>query len=339
MVRRRGEPRGGRASRGRPRLLGRTGRHPDHAGTPAGRAADVRARPSDRRPVRWCDRPRHGRYARRARRPVPGAERPRMPPIGTSRRPSTSGTRWACRRTPTASGLRWRAFAKPTATSMPRSSCSTRREARYDGDFFPEVRPIPAMRARVRVAQGRPADARDWAREAGVSPDDELSYIREFEHATLARLLLAEGVRDRADASLLSAIDLAKRLAAAAEAGGRGGSLIDSPRRPGARVERARRACGRRRGPRSRGVPGGARWVRAGVPRRRGPDDGVADVGRQPTRGPAATPGAPRGGEPQAGTADPPPAAGRTVERAGARRPPAPRHATSTVPTSRASSA
>src|SRR4029077_14746031 len=89
-------------------------------------------------------------------------------------------------------------------------------EARYDGDFFPEVRPIPALRARIRVAQGRLADARDWARDAGVSPDDELSYLREFEHATLARLLLAEGVRDRADSSLVSAIHLAERLAAAA---------------------------------------------------------------------------------------------------------------------------
>ena len=98
---------------------------------------------------------------------------------------------------------------------------------RYDGDFFPEVRPIPAIRARVLLAMGRVPDARDWAREAGVSPDDDLTFLREFEHATLARVLLAEGARDRADASVLAAIGLAERLAAAAETGDRNGSLID----------------------------------------------------------------------------------------------------------------
>jgi LuxR family maltose regulon positive regulatory protein len=100
-------------------------------------------------------------------------------------------------------------------------------ERRYDADFFPEVRPIAAVRARVRVAQGRLVDARDWARERGLSPDDALTYLHEFEHATLARLLLAEGIRDRADPSILAAIDLAERLAAAAEAGGRDGNVID----------------------------------------------------------------------------------------------------------------
>ena len=30
-----------------------------------------------------------------------------------------------------------------------------------------------------------------WARHCGVAPDDDLSYLREFEHLTLARVLLA----------------------------------------------------------------------------------------------------------------------------------------------------
>jgi ATP/maltotriose-dependent transcriptional regulator MalT len=97
----------------------------------------------------------------------------------------------------------------------------------YDGDFFPEVRPIPAMRARVLLAHGRLADARDWARDAGVALDDAPSFLREFEHATLARLLLAEGMRDRAGPAIDSAIALAERLLAAADAGGRNGSAID----------------------------------------------------------------------------------------------------------------
>ncbi|MGO9584240.1 MAG: hypothetical protein ACLP36_15695, partial [Acidimicrobiales bacterium] len=41
------------------------------------------------------------------------------------------------------------------------------------------------------IAMGRLREARRWAREAGLSPEDELSYLGEFEHITLARLVLA----------------------------------------------------------------------------------------------------------------------------------------------------
>jgi LuxR family maltose regulon positive regulatory protein len=64
-------------------------------------------------------------------------------------------------------------------------------ERRYVSDFFPNVRPVPALKARVWIAQGRLGDALGWAREQGLSADDDLSYLREFEHITLARALLA----------------------------------------------------------------------------------------------------------------------------------------------------
>ena len=47
------------------------------------------------------------------------------------------------------------------------------------------------------VAQGRLGEALDWARERGLSVDDDLSYLREFEHITLARVLLARRERPR----------------------------------------------------------------------------------------------------------------------------------------------
>ena len=68
-------------------------------------------------------------------------------------------------------------------------------ERLYVGDFFPNVRPVPALRARVWIAQGRLGEALGWAREQGLSADDDLSYLREFEHITLARVLLARHAR------------------------------------------------------------------------------------------------------------------------------------------------
>ena len=44
-------------------------------------------------------------------------------------------------------------------------------ERLYVGDFFPNVRPVPALRARVRVAQGELGEALGWARERGLSVD------------------------------------------------------------------------------------------------------------------------------------------------------------------------
>ena len=42
-------------------------------------------------------------------------------------------------------------------------------ERLYVGDFFPNVRPVPALKARVWIAQGRLGEALGWAREQGLS--------------------------------------------------------------------------------------------------------------------------------------------------------------------------
>jgi LuxR family maltose regulon positive regulatory protein len=97
----------------------------------------------------------------------------------------------------------------------------------YAGDFSPDVRPVDAMKARVWIAQGRLPEAMGWARERGLSATDDLRYLREFEHVTLARLILAQGARDRSDDRIGEAIDLLERLLVAAEVGGRTGSVIE----------------------------------------------------------------------------------------------------------------
>jgi len=100
-------------------------------------------------------------------------------------------------------------------------------ERLYVGDFFPNVRPVPALRARVRVAQGELGEALGWARERGLSVDDDLSYLREFEHITLARMLLARYTAERAERSIQEATRLLERLLRAAEEGQRTGSVIE----------------------------------------------------------------------------------------------------------------
>ena len=77
------------------------------------------------------------------------------------------------------------------------------------------------------VAQGRLGEALGWAREQGLSVENELSYLREFDHITLARVLLARYQSDRADRSILEAMGLLERLLKAAEEGGRTGSVIE----------------------------------------------------------------------------------------------------------------
>jgi LuxR family maltose regulon positive regulatory protein len=56
---------------------------------------------------------------------------------------------------------------------------------------------------------------------------DELRYRREFEHMTLARLLIAQHKAQPAQAALQEALDLLARLCTAAEHGGRIGSVIE----------------------------------------------------------------------------------------------------------------
>jgi LuxR family maltose regulon positive regulatory protein len=100
-------------------------------------------------------------------------------------------------------------------------------ERRYINDFFPNVRPIPAMKARVWVAQDRLGEAHGWVRERGLSVEDDLSYLSEFEHITFARVLLAQYAAEREARFLDEATGLLERLLQAAEEGARTGSVIE----------------------------------------------------------------------------------------------------------------
>jgi LuxR family maltose regulon positive regulatory protein len=97
-------------------------------------------------------------------------------------------------------------------------------ERLYDTDMSPAVRPVSARRARTHVRQGDIAAARTWVRERGLALDDELRYVTEFEHITLAIVVLNDRPDDRELHRVRALLD---RLLADAEAGGRGSSVIE----------------------------------------------------------------------------------------------------------------
>ena len=100
-------------------------------------------------------------------------------------------------------------------------------EQLYRPAFFPDVRPIAAMRARVWITHGNLLQATDWAQERGVSVTDDAAYLSEFDHLTLVRLLIARHRAHPDTAALEQTVRLLDRLREAAETSRRAGSLIE----------------------------------------------------------------------------------------------------------------
>ena len=105
--------------------------------------------------------------------------------------------------------------------------CLDQAERLYFRSPLPDVRPISALKARIWISQGRLVEAQEWAREQGIFIDETPRYLLEFQHVTLARLLIARFISDRGSGILLELLGLLKRLLQAAEAGGRIGSMLE----------------------------------------------------------------------------------------------------------------
>ena len=100
-------------------------------------------------------------------------------------------------------------------------------ERMYTTDFSPNVRPVTAIKARLYAEQGRLEEALAWARAQKLTAADEPSYMHEYAHITLARILLACYRRDRDQNVISEANFLLDRLLNAAETGGRLRSVIE----------------------------------------------------------------------------------------------------------------
>jgi LuxR family maltose regulon positive regulatory protein len=97
----------------------------------------------------------------------------------------------------------------------------------YISDYLPDLRPVAAMRARTCIAMGRSGEELGWVRERALSVGDDLDHLREFEHITLARALVARFPTEDGERSMSGAVQLLERLLRAAEEGGRTGSVLD----------------------------------------------------------------------------------------------------------------
>lgn len=92
---------------------------------------------------------------------------------------------------------------------------------------LPEPHPIAAMKARLWIKQNRLDTAQTWVRTRGLSVNDEINYLSEFEYVTLARVLIAQYKRNLTQESLHEALKLLERLLTLAQAGKRTGTVIE----------------------------------------------------------------------------------------------------------------
>ena len=100
-------------------------------------------------------------------------------------------------------------------------------EANYRRGPMPDVRPVSTLTTRIFIKQNRLSEALGWVREQNLSSNDDLCFLREFDHITLARVLLAQYKKDQQNESLSDAISLLERLLKEAEKANRMGSMIE----------------------------------------------------------------------------------------------------------------
>jgi LuxR family maltose regulon positive regulatory protein len=97
----------------------------------------------------------------------------------------------------------------------------------YRPGFFVDVRPIPAVKARVLIAANQLHDAEVWAAGRGWSTQDAGDYLAEYECLTYVRLLLAQHRAGVDGAALGTAARLLEQLLESARSDGRWGSVVE----------------------------------------------------------------------------------------------------------------
>jgi LuxR family maltose regulon positive regulatory protein len=92
---------------------------------------------------------------------------------------------------------------------------------------LPDLHPISSMKTRIWIAQDKLVQALEWVSEQGLSAEDKLDYLNEFDHITLSRILIARYRNDRKADTIQAVMRLLDRLYQSAEAGRRMYSMIE----------------------------------------------------------------------------------------------------------------
>ena len=98
---------------------------------------------------------RDGRHVRRDEHRPPRAQRPGRRHAAPDAQPGAGRAHRAAAEPAIAGGSRWPGSGRPREISASAVDLLDEAERVYVGDFSPDVRPVPAMRARVWVRQGR----------------------------------------------------------------------------------------------------------------------------------------------------------------------------------------
>ncbi len=86
---------------------------------------------------------------------------------------------------------------------------------------------VSACHARLALMQGHLLEAVRWAEASGLSAEDDLVYVREWEYLIFARVRIAQGRLDPAGPFLVEALRLLERLLQDAEAKARVDSMLE----------------------------------------------------------------------------------------------------------------
>ena len=92
--------------------------------------------------------------------------------------------------------------------------------------FFPDIQPIAATKARLRITQGRLEDAGEWARAHPLTADP--AYQDEYARLTVARLNIAQFRQNREPQPLAAATRIASAVLSDAETADRPGSAVEA---------------------------------------------------------------------------------------------------------------
>ena len=221
-----GRVRGHRPRLRRAGLLHHAGRHRGGPGPPARGHPHVPSGARPRRPAPHSRAARPSRHARGPRCPAPRGERPVR---GSPR--ARPGARAGPHAALPQDAYRWRLVMAGIHEAEGDRESAFRlldeAERVYFTDFSPSVRPVDAVRARTWARCGSVDAAVAWVAGTDLSLDDPPIYLREFEHLTLAKVLVADHARRRDGQELSGVLVLLDRLLRAATEGGRGGSVIE----------------------------------------------------------------------------------------------------------------